>query len=112
MLETMQGQRRLSRAVMEVSLGEGGRLWCHLGSCWALEVPEERPPSGNIHPKHAGGQVPGNRAPVPGCVLKVELRRAFRFSIGCSLMDGSPILQCPNTFHPRATRAVRGALAR
>ena len=45
-------------------------------------------PSENIHPKRAGGQVPGNRAPVPGCVLRVELRRVSRFRIGCSIMDG------------------------
>ena len=32
--------------------------------------------------------MPENRAPVPGCVLRVELRRVYRFRIGCSIMDG------------------------
>ena len=59
-------------------------------------------PSENIHPKHAGGQVPGNRAPVPGCVLRVELRRVSRFRVGCSIADGSSILQLSDTFHPKA----------
>ena len=50
--------------------------------------------------------MPGIRAPVPGCVLKVELRRAFRFRIGFSIVDGTSILQCSNTFHPRARGVI------
>ena len=44
---------------------------------------------------------PENWALVPGCVLGVELRRVCRLRIGCSIMDGSSILQYSNTFHPR-----------
>ena len=59
------------------------------------------PPSENMHPKRAGRQVPGNRTPVPGCVLRVELRRVSRFRFGCSIADDSSILQLSDTFHPK-----------